>query len=80
MGSNHRVEGEEGRVLRVIKDLIGIMEIVGVIEGYGGYKLAYKLRVVKKTVNEQLGMNLLQLSQRGAWLYHRNGWVFHNAS
>ena len=52
MGSDHRIEGEEGWFLRVVKDLIGIIEIVGVIEGYGDYKLANKMRVVKKTVNK----------------------------
>lgn len=69
MGSNHGVEGEEGWVLIVVEDFIGIMEIFGVIEGYGGYKLTSKMRVVKRTVNEQLGVNLLQLPQRGGWLY-----------
>ena len=52
MGSDHRIEGEEGWFLRVVKDLIGIIEIARVIEGYGGYKLTSKMRVVKKTVNK----------------------------
>ena len=52
MGSDHRIEGEEGWFLRVAEDLIGIMEIVGVIEGYGGYKWTNKMKVVKKTVNK----------------------------
>lgn len=40
VGSDHGVEGEESRVGTLRKDLVGIVEIVGVVEGNGGHKLS----------------------------------------
>lgn len=40
VGSDHGVEGEEIWVRTSGKDLIGVVEIVGVVKGNGGYKLA----------------------------------------
>lgn len=38
--SDHGVEGEESWVGTLGKDLVGIVQIVGVVKDNGGYKLA----------------------------------------
>lgn len=66
IGSDHGVEGEEGWVFALVQDFVGITQITGVSDGYGGNKLARKVRVVEKTVNEQLGVDLFELFEGSA--------------
>lgn len=66
IGSDHGVEGEEGWVFALVQDFVGITQIAGVSDGYGGNKLARKVRVVEKTVNEQLGVDLFELFEGSA--------------
>lgn len=66
IGSDHGVEGEQGRILTLVQDFIGITQIVGVSDGYGGNKLARKVRVVEKTVAKQLRVDLLEFFEGSA--------------
>lgn len=66
IGPDHGVEGEERWVVTLVQNSIGIIQIVGVPDGYGGHKIARKVRIVEKTINEELGVDLLELFETSA--------------
>lgn len=40
IGPDHGVQGEERWIVTLVQDSIGIIQIVGVPDGYGGHKIA----------------------------------------
>lgn len=63
IGPDHGVESEEGWVVVVVEELVGIVKIGCVVKGNGSNKLAMEVRVVKNALNNQLSMDLLHLFQ-----------------
>lgn len=72
------IEGEEGRgVGGVGEEVVGVGEEVGEGEGQGGDELGEEGRVVEMTINEEVGVDLVNLGeggggvQKGKWAMSR---------
>ena len=65
VGSDHGVEAEESWVGTLVQDSVGIIQIVGVPDSNGGDKVAGELRNVENAVDEELGVDLLELFESG---------------
>lgn len=63
MSSHQGVKGEDGGVGVLVKDSSGIIEKVGVSEGNGGDELGMEERVVEEAADEELGVDLVDLSE-----------------
>lgn len=78
--SDHGIQAEQGRVLALVEDPVGVLEVVGVSQGDGGDELARYLRLVEEAVEEELSVNLQELSEGGGGIDQADAWVFRNAS
>lgn len=63
VSSDQGVEGEDGGVGVLVEGPSGIIEKVGVFESNGGDELGMEERVVEEASDEELGVDLVDLSE-----------------
>lgn len=50
VGSDHGVKGEKRWEVALVENLVRVVEVVGVVDGYGGNELAQTVGLIKETV------------------------------